>query len=333
MVAVGIVVIGRNEGERLKACLRSVVSAGPVIYVDSGSTDGSQDFARSLGIEVVALAVPPNFTAARARNAGAKALFAKVPETEFVQLVDGDCEVTPGWVSTATATLERDSDLAAVFGRLRERHPDRSIYNALADDEWNVPIGEVGAIPGNVMIRRAAFEQAGGYSEDMIAGEEPDMSIRMRAAGYRLLRIDAEMALHDVAMTRFRQWWTRSRRTGHAFAELAHRHPTVRWPDWRANSRRILLWGGALPSLVLAGLLLAFFDVRWLGLPLLLAAGWALNIGRLYRRRLRDGLKPHVAQASAMLLMVGKLPEFLGLVRFHLNRVRKRRSGLIEYKQ
>ena len=42
MSQLGIVTIGRNEGERLRRCLSSVVGRGmPVVYVDSDSTDGS----------------------------------------------------------------------------------------------------------------------------------------------------------------------------------------------------------------------------------------------------------------------------------------------------
>jgi glycosyltransferase involved in cell wall biosynthesis len=331
---IGIVAIGRNEGERLKNCLRSVIAAGPVVYVDSGSSDGSQDFARSLGVEVVTLAVPPNFTAARARNAGALALFAEAPEVELIQFVDGDCEVQPGWLAAGTEALAADPGLAVVFGRRRERFPERSVYNAIADDEWNVPVGEVGACGGDILIRRTAYEASGGYPDEMIAGEEPDMSMRLRAQGWRLARIDAEMTLHDAAMLRFGQWWTRTRRAGHAFAELAHRHPEQRWPDWSAICRRILLWGGFVPGLALLAVMLGLLvSPRWFALSLLIVAGWSLNVMRLYRRRLRDGLPSRIAQASALLLMVGKLPEILGLIGFHLTRLRGRRANLIEYKQ
>jgi GT2 family glycosyltransferase len=329
---VGIVAIGRNEGERLKACLRSVVGAGPVVYVDSGSTDGSQDFARSIGVTVVTLAVPPNFTAARARNEGAAALLAAHPAIEFLQMVDGDCEVQPGWIAAATAALDADPGLAAVFGRRRERFPEASLYNALTDDEWATPIGEAAACGGDVLLRRAAFEQVGRYPDTMIAGEEPDMSARMRKRGWRLRRLDAEMTLHDAAMTRFGQWWNRARRAGHAYAELRFRHPDVTAPDWGGAVRRILLWGGIGPAVALAGLLLAIVaGPLWLLLPLGYVAGFGLNVLRIFARRRRD-LPPRLAAASALLLMVGKWAEFLGLARFHLNRWRGRRSQLIEYK-
>lgn len=333
-LSVGIVAIGRNEGERLKACLRSVVEAGPVVYVDSGSTDGSQDFALSLGVEVVGLAVPPNFTAARARNAGAAALFARHPAVSYVQFVDGDCEVRADWIARGAAALAADQGLALVFGRRRERHPERSIYNALCDDEWDVPVGEVGACGGDILIRADAFRAVGGYPETMIAGEEPDMSMRLRALGWRLARIEGEMTLHDAAITRFGQWWKRTQRAGHAFAELAWRHPASTWPNWRTSVRRDVLWGGLLPALAVAGLVAAAatHHPAPLILPALYLAGFALNVVRIFVRRSRDGVAPRLARASALLLMVGKIPEFIGVAGFHLNRLSGRHSSLIEYK-
>ena len=51
----GLVVIGRNEGDRLKTCLSSLPAEARVVYVDSGSTDGSPEWANERGIECVKL--------------------------------------------------------------------------------------------------------------------------------------------------------------------------------------------------------------------------------------------------------------------------------------
>src|SRR5947207_307333 len=59
----GVVVIGRNEGDRLRTCLSAVAGRNlPVVYVDSGSTDGSVATARGLGADVVALDLTTPFT-------------------------------------------------------------------------------------------------------------------------------------------------------------------------------------------------------------------------------------------------------------------------------
>ncbi len=101
---VDAVVIGRNEGARLVACLASLRGqVRRVVYVDSGSTDGSVAAAEAAGAEVVGLDMGRPFTAARARNAG----LARLEGAGFVQLVDGDCEVRQGWVAAALAALPR----------------------------------------------------------------------------------------------------------------------------------------------------------------------------------------------------------------------------------
>ncbi len=138
-----VVAIGRNEGERLVRCFDSIGVDYPAIYVDSGSTDRSVAEAEQRGIVVVNLAIDQGFTAARARNAGWRAISAAHPSLDYIQFVDGDCEFAPGWIAAAMAALDAEPGLCAVFGRRRERFPDASFYNALCDDEWNVPVGLV----------------------------------------------------------------------------------------------------------------------------------------------------------------------------------------------
>lgn len=326
--AVGVVVIGRNEGERLKACLRSLVGAGRVVYVDSGSTDGSQDSARSLGVEVVELAVPPNFTAARARNAGLAALLADPTPPEFVQMVDGDCVVDPAWITTGAAALAADRGLAAVFGRLRERFPERSFYNRMCDEEWNGPPGPALSTGGIAMFRVAAIREAGGYAEDLIAGEEPELCLRMRQRGWTIRRLDAPMALHDAAMTRFAQWWRRAKRAGVAYAAHVERHGRASIPENLRQVRRIGLWGAAIP--LAAMLLLLLGGLWWAGLALLLL--YPLQVLRLgWRDRHRWGSLA-ASLAAAHFLVLAKFPQAAGIARFLADRVRGRASTLIEHK-
>src|SRR4051794_6544130 len=102
MSELGVIAIGRNEGERLRRCLESLSGLGlTIVYVDSSSEDGSVELARGLGAEVVELDLARPFTAARARNEGFERLGQIDPEVRFVQFVDGDCEVAGGWLDTA----------------------------------------------------------------------------------------------------------------------------------------------------------------------------------------------------------------------------------------
>ena len=119
---IAAVAIGRNEGARLTRCLASLArQVSPIVYVDSGSDDESVAAARAAGAEVVELDLSIPFTAARARNAGLARVADLVPEGAFVQVLDGDCELDPGWIDTARAVLEAEPDLAVVCGRRRER--------------------------------------------------------------------------------------------------------------------------------------------------------------------------------------------------------------------
>lgn len=314
-------------------CLISVRAIANRVYVDSGSTDNSVEFARKEGVKVVELPVPPHFTAARARNAGLAQLLAEHPNLAFVQMIDGDCELQPGWIDLAYAALNAQPDVALVFGRRRERYPDRSVYNGLCDDEWNCPIGESTGCGGDAMFRVAALQQVNFYNPAMIAGEDTELSMRLRKCGWRLRRLDVEMTLHDAAITRFAQWWSRTRRSGHGYGEMAFLHPDARDPNWPRTVKSIFIWGGVMPMLSVLTILLALIaNPAWWYILVILFLPWPVRMVQLARRQRRRGLSAKVATASGILLMIGKLPQFLGLIGYWRNRLSGRASRLIEYK-
>jgi GT2 family glycosyltransferase len=324
---VGVVVIGRNEGERLKRCIASVQSSGAgVVYVDSASTDGSAEWARDQGVTVVALDMARPFTAARARNAGFQRLLAQRPGLVFVQFVDGDCEMDPGWLPTATGFLQSRPDVAVVCGRLRERHPERSIYNRLCDAEWDAPAGPAQACGGIALMRADALLASGGFREDLISGEEPELCVRLRATGWRVWRLASPMALHDAAMLHFSQWWKRTVRGGHGFAEGAMLHGAPPERHYVAETRRALLWGAALPAATL--LLAALVHPACLVLVLAYPMQWL----RLTWRERGAGRTGRLAVERALFLVLARFPEAQGVLTYWLNRLRRRRAGLMEYK-
>ena len=323
-MTLGVVVIGRNEGERLGACLRSVVGqATTVVYVDSGSTDGSVMLAHTIGAEVVSLDLSRPFTAARARNVGFARLKAVTAEISRVQFVDGDCEVQEGWLDKGARFLESHPEVAAVCGRNRERYPDRSVYNQLCDLEWNTPVGSALACGGIAMYRREALEQAKGFREDLIAGEEPELCVRLRGLGWKIWRLDAEMTLHDAAMTRFSQWWRRSVRTGHAFAEGAHLHGARPERHWVRETRGARIWALAVPLVIVVGV------VFWSPLAALGVLVYPIQVVRL---ALREGGATQHRWVRAFFLVLGKFPELLGQWKYIRSRWARRLPQLIEYK-
>ena len=319
-----VVAIGRNEGERLRSCLESAVDqAAQVVYVDSGSTDGSVELARKLGASVVALDMNKPFTAARARNEGFQRLCELARKLDYVQFVDGDCAIVGGWLGKAVDYLDLHRDVAVVCGRRRERYPERSIYNMLCDIEWDSPIGEAKACGGDALMRIDAFEAMKGYRADLIAGEEPELCVRLRAAGWRIWRLDEEMTMHDAAMTRFGQWWRRTVRCGHAYAQGVDLHGAPPERHFVRESRSAWFWGLAIP-LVVGGLVLFWWS-------------WALVLLLIYplqtiRLALRGEPSTRGNWWRAGFLVLAKFPEMLGQIKFLFHRHLGGQSRLIEYK-
>ncbi|TCS59808.1 GT2 family glycosyltransferase [Primorskyibacter sedentarius] len=321
-MGLAVVIIGRNEGARLIRGLASVAAADRVVYVDSGSTDGSQQAAQEAGAEVVALDMSQPFTAARARNAGLERLRLHGTRPELVQFMDGDCELQPGWLPSARAFLAAHPEVGVVFGRRRERFPDATVYNRMCDWEWDVPLGEQRACGGDALMRLTALDEVGGYNPALIAGEEPEMCVRLRAAGWKIWRIDAEMTLHDAAMTRLGQFWSRARRAGHAWAEGTALHGAPPERHCVGQVRRALIWGAVVPFVII---LLAIALNPW---ALVFFVIYPL---RALRMALREGAT-RPAWERAWLLSIGKFPEAMGVIEYHLRRLAGRPRGLIEYK-
>lgn len=327
--SIAIVAIGRNEGERLKRCLTSILATGyPVVYVDSGSTDGSIAYARANGVEVMELDMNRPFTAARGRNAGYERARALQPNLDFVFFIDGDCFLAKGFLEHALQYFAAHSEAAVVCGRRREIAPDASFYNRLADMEWDTPIGEAKACGGDAIYRCKAFDAVGGFNAAIIAGEEPELCFRLRQAGWSIHRIDADMAWHDADIHRFGQWWTRAMRSGHAYAEAMGRYGNAPERFGVRPSLSIWFWTGLWP---LALMLLAWPTGGWslaglLAYPALIAKTvWSVRRSR--RWPWSDSVLYGVA------CFIAKFPQMQGQIRYWLNTRRHGTTRIIEYKR
>jgi GT2 family glycosyltransferase len=268
------------------------------------------------------------FTAARARNSGFKWLVDHHPEVKFVQFVDGDCEVVANWLETAVTQLNARPDVAVVSGRRRERYPDASVYNRLCDIEWDTPIGEAQACGGDAMMRVEAFRQVTGYDPRLIAGEEPELCVRLRQRNWRILRVDADMTLHDAAITSFCQWWKRATRAGHAYAEGVWLHGRSPQRHYVRPLCSIFLWAVFLPVAALA----ALWPTRGFSMAILLSL-YAIQWGRIWRRQIADKRSQQDACAYATFTMIAKFAGLTGSMIFALNLLRRQRCSLIEYKR
>ena len=320
---IGYVVIGRNEGERLTECLSSLPPAkGRVVYVDSGSTDGSAGAACSLGAEVVELSTVRPFTAARARNAGLRHLIESGREHGLVQFVDGDCRLEPGWLTHAALALDDTPDIGIITGWRAEIHPDATVYNAMCDFEWHRPAGDIDACGGDMMVRRPLFEQLEGFNPRVIAAEDDEFCTRMRKSGHRVHRLPIPMTHHDAAMTRFSQWWQRAIRSGHGFAQVGDLHPD----HFRNERRRAWLFGGVLPFFLIVGAVMS------LPLLLLVLLAYFASYVRTVEGLRKAGLPLKTALHHSVLLFLSKFPNLIGMSRYWKRKRRGWDMEIIEYK-
>ena len=317
MNVVDVVLIGRNEGDRLVAALSSVAGgARQVVYVDSGSSDGSVANARRAGAQVVELDTSTPVSAARARNAG----FAALRDPDIVQFIDGDCMLVPGYLQAACARLEEEPALGLVTGWRSEIHPGASLYNRLCDWEWRRPEGPILTCGGDMTVRARAWQDIGGMNPTAISSEDEEFCLRLGKAGWLLERIPVEMTQHDAAMHRFGQWWSRMLRAGHGFAQVSAIHPEHSRPE----RRRALLYALLLPLLILSSAFLA---------PLvsgLLILAYPLNWYRTFQALRREGVQD--AARLAALITLSKFPMLLGMAWYYLRRLRGHPVRIIEYK-
>lgn len=315
------VVIGRNEGARLLDCLRAVLPlARRVIYVDSGSHDGSLQAAHALGAIGIALDPAQPFTAARARNQGFAALQDDMPE--FVQFIDGDCIVEADWPQTALDFLRNHPRAALAIGRYREDAPAQSVYNWLTDWEWQKPTGPNAGAIGTFMARSAAFSQMGGFCDTVIAAEDDELFARFRKAGWDTWGLDAPMCRHDANLHHLRPWLRRMLRAGHSFAELGALHRGLAAP----SRRRAVFWGGVLPVLAVMGALL------WWPAAALVALAYLASMARQAWRFGRMGLQPLRAGQAAGLVILAKFANLAGMALYWYRKLRRRNAQIIEYK-
>ena len=325
-----VVVIGRNEGERLLHCLESVLMmddpgcAVEVLYVDSGSSDDSVAMAQRLGAQVIALeAARP--TAAMGRNAGWRAA-----RGEIVLFLDGDTILAPRFAADSLAELD-DPQIAVVWGHRRELHPQRSVYNRVLDLDWIYAPGLTAFCGGDALFRRSTLEATGGFDETLIAGEEPELCRRITGMGQVILHVDRAMTAHDLAITRFSQYWQRAMRAGHAYAQVSDRFAGTRDPFWKAdalrNRRRALM----LIRLCVLGVIASLLVRSALPLLLYAAALCGIAVRTAWKARWKS-------RSAGALLLYGfhshlqQIPIFLGQMRYRRNERQGRRASLVEYK-
>ena len=327
---VSVVIIGRNEGSRLQRCIASVQQAQwgalphDIWYVDSRSTDDSLALARSLGARTLVLPEGP-MCAAKARNLGWQ-----VAAGEFILFLDGDTELHPDFVNHALQALA-DTRLCAAWGHRRESNPQQSLYTKVLDLDWIYPAGITPYFGGDVLVRRSALAQVGGFDATLNAGEEPELCARLRAKGWKILHIDAPMTRHDLAVRSFKAYARRCYRSGIAYAEVTHRMQSLGDGLWQHEARRDLVHGLLY---VAAPLLLALaFALHLLAGAVLFALGLVVVLRSAWRCRERAAGDALLALQYALHSHVQKVPAFFGQLAWKRAHARSQRLALVDYKE
>jgi cellulose synthase/poly-beta-1,6-N-acetylglucosamine synthase-like glycosyltransferase len=245
----------------------------------------------------------------------------------MILFLDGDTILDADFPLAALAELEKDAANAAAWGHRREFCGCVSVYVRVLDLDWVYEPGETLFFGGDVLVRRAALESVGGFDEKLIAGEEPEMCRRMRNNSWRIQHIDVPMTLHDLAITRFSQYWRRATRAGYAFASVSARFRATSDPFWSSDARRNRIRGlfWLLSPILALAISVWLLSPLPLALWLLLLVSVTLRSAWLSRWKSNDrktlilyGLHSHLQQ----------VPIFLGQLQYLTNRDRK----LMEYK-
>lgn len=304
---IDVVVIGLNSAPTLQKCLQAAFSnhytQGKVnyFYVDGGSTDNSLAIAQQFPQFTILKIAQEHPTPSAGRNMGWQ--HGKAP---LVQFLDSDTELNPDWFNKAVPLIE-PKDIAAISGFLKELNPNQSIYNWFCGHEWNSQPGYSETFGGNVLIKREVLEKSKGYDNDLVAGEDPELSRRIRQLGWKILHSDEPMASHDLDTQTLIKYLKRSYRTGYAYGLLFDRHHI-----WKPEVLRIVVRS----LLFFLFLILSLLYSWWFLIPALVF----LFFPRLFRvKSISKNMRLTMEEASlyswhASIIVI---PQFFGIIRYY----------------
>lgn len=161
-------------------------------------------------------------------------------------------------------------------------------------------------------MRVEAFDQVGGYETRLRAGEEPEMTARMRAAGWKIWRIDARMTEHDAKILTLRQWWQRTQRGGYGYAQAWTASKGLPQRLYGRNLRSAFVWAGAIPLVIILAAVALKTPAIILALPLI----YALQFVRIASR---DRNRGRMKWITAGMLLLAKFPEAIGACRYFIH--------------
>ena len=245
--AVSVIIPTRDRGRYLVEAVRSALllpqPPAELVVVDAGSTDGSLEAVEELGGGV--RTIRGTFrNAAASRNAGAAEA-----SGEYLGFLDSDDLLLPGKTTCLVDALAADPRSALVHGTTEvigesgEPAPEQTAAQNASFRKAQHVGTSYGALAGfcamftsATLIRKEAFESAGGYDESLDAYEDWDLYLR--------LALDWRLTYANCAAARYRIWsgnvgW---RRTAEWTIRVAEKHLAA-LPDLPDGERRAARYG------------------------------------------------------------------------------------------
>ena len=211
MIHTAVVILNWNGRKHLEQFLPSVIQHTPqqvdIVVADNGSTDDSVEFLRREYPNVKLVLLDKNYGFADGYNRALKQV-----DAECFVLLNSDIEVTEGWLEPLVATLQNNSQVAAVAPKLLSYVERQSfeyagaaggfidylgypfcrgrILSTIEQDEgqYNTPCEVFWASGAAFCCKADVFRALGGFDADVFAHmEEIDLCWRMQLQGYKVM--------------------------------------------------------------------------------------------------------------------------------------------------
>jgi GT2 family glycosyltransferase len=204
---VAVVIATRNRGPELLGTLtqlRGLPERPPIVVVDNASSDGTAELVRAHHPDVQVVGLRSN------RGAAGRTVGARLVDSPYVAFSDDDSWWAPGALTRAAELLDRHPRLAALAARVLVG-PDGRL-DPVCDQMANSPLPSASDLPGppvlgfiacGVVVRRAAFLEAGGFDVRLgVGGEEELLALDLAARGWGLAYVDEVVAHHYPSPSR-----------------------------------------------------------------------------------------------------------------------------------
>jgi glycosyltransferase involved in cell wall biosynthesis len=195
--AIGVVIPMMNARGHLATTVPTVLAAGcrygPVefVYVDNGSTDGSFEYLEGFAARGVKRFRLPNARIAAVRNHGAQQVAPK-----YLSFIDADCAIPEDYFENAVGVIETTGAAATGCGVDLPETPDwiEATWHDLHFVARDRDVSYLNS--GNFFVAKSAFDAVGGFREDLWTGEDAEIGLRLRSAGYRIRSSPSVKAIH-----------------------------------------------------------------------------------------------------------------------------------------